>query len=80
MHKALVSIENDLPFPILGFDSDNGTELLNWHLYRHFTNRKAPVQFTQSRTYKKNDNAHIEVKIGVSFDSISDITVLNRWN
>jgi len=43
MHKALVSIENDLPFPILGFDSDNGTEFLNWHLYRHFTNRKAPV-------------------------------------
>lgn len=62
MHKALVSIENDLPFPILGFDSDNGTEFLNWHLYRHFTNRKAPVQFTRSRPYKKNDNAHIEEK------------------
>lgn len=60
MHKALISIENDLPFPILGFDSDNGTEFLNWHLYRHFTNRKAPVQFTRSRPYKKNDNAHIE--------------------
>ncbi|MCH7733326.1 MAG: integrase, partial [Candidatus Marinimicrobia bacterium] len=62
MHKALISIENDLPFPILGFDSDNGTEFLNWHLYRHFTNRKAPVQFTRSRPYKKNDNAHIEEK------------------
>lgn len=62
MHKALVSIENDLPFPILGFDSDNGTEFLNWHLYRHFTNRKAPVHFTRSRPYKKNDNAHIEEK------------------
>ena len=62
MHKALVNIENDLPFPILGFDSDNGTEFLNWHLYRHFTNRKAPVQFTRSRPYKKNDNAHIEEK------------------
>ncbi len=62
MHKALISIENDLPFPILGFDSDNGTEFLNWHLYKHFTNRKAPVQFTRSRPYKKNDNAHIEEK------------------
>ncbi len=62
MHKALISIENDLPFPILGFDSDNGTEFLNWHLYRHFTNRKTPVQFTRSRPYKKNDNAHIEEK------------------
>jgi len=62
MHKALISIENDLPFPILGFDSDNGTEFLNWHLYKHFTNRKAPVHFTRSRPYKKNDNAHIEEK------------------
>lgn len=62
MHTALISIENDLPFPILGFDSDNGTEFLNWHLYRHFTNRKAPVHFTRSRPYKKNDNAHIEEK------------------
>ena len=28
IHKALVSIENDLPFPILGFDSNNGTDFL----------------------------------------------------
>jgi len=62
MRKALISIEQDLPFPILGFDSDNGTEFLNWHLYKHFVNRKAPVHFTRSRPYKKNDNAHIEEK------------------
>ena len=62
MHKALISIENNLPFPILGFDSDNGTEFLNWHLYKHFTDRKCPIQFTRSRPYKKNDNAHIEEK------------------
>ncbi len=35
---------------------------LNWHLVRHFQNRKHPVQFTRSRPYKKNDNAHIEQK------------------
>jgi len=62
MHRALISIENNLPFPILGFDSDNGTEFLNWHLYKHFTDRKCPIQFTRSRPYKKNDNAHIEEK------------------
>ena len=62
MHKAPISIENNLPFSILGFDSDNGTEFLNWHLYKHFTDRKAPVHFTRSRPYKKNDNAHIEEK------------------
>ena len=56
-------IEKSLPFPILGFDSDNGNEFLNHHLYRYFTQRKKnPVEFTRSRAYRKNDNAHIEQK------------------
>jgi hypothetical protein len=44
------------------FDCDNGSEFLNWHLYRYFTDRKEPVPFTRSRPYKKNDNAHVEEK------------------
>jgi hypothetical protein len=59
---AITAIENHLPFPLKGFDCDNGSEFLNWHLYRHFTQRNQPVQFTRSRPYKKNDNAHIEEK------------------
>jgi hypothetical protein len=59
---AIGSIEESLPFPILGFDCDNGSEFLNWHLYRHFSHRKQPIQFTRSRPYHKNDNAHIEEK------------------
>jgi len=55
-------IEKKLPFPLLGFDSDNGSEFLNYHLLRHFTERKKPVQFTRSRAYHKDDNAHIEQK------------------
>ena len=62
MEWALSSIEKALPFPMLGFDSDNGTEFLNWHIYRYLTGRSTPVQFTRSRPYKKNDNAHIEEK------------------
>jgi hypothetical protein len=60
--KAIHSIEFTLPFPLLGFDCDNGSEFLNWHLYRHLSHRKQPVQFTRSRPYHKNDNAHIEEK------------------
>jgi|WetSurMetagenome_2_1015567.scaffolds.fasta_scaffold153638_1 hypothetical protein len=56
------SIEKALPFPLLGFDSDNGSEFLNHLLFRHFVDRKHPVQFTRSRAYRKNDNAHIEQK------------------
>lgn len=59
---VLKDIEQKLPFPILGFDCDNGGEFLNWHIHKHFTNRKRPVQYTRSRPYHKNDNAHVEEK------------------
>jgi len=55
-------IEKALPFPLLGFDCDNGGEFLNYHLLRHFTKRAHPVDFTRSRAYHKDDNAHIEQK------------------
>lgn len=58
--EALKSIESSLPFKILGFDSDNGNEFLNNYLFAYFTKHK--VQFTRSREYNKNDNAHIEQK------------------
>ncbi len=58
----LKDIEVSLPFPLLGFDCDNGSEFLNYHLLRHFTERKQPVQFTRSRAYHKDDNAHVEQK------------------
>lgn len=60
--EAIISMENTLPFRILGFDTDNGSEFLNWHLISYFKNRKHKVNFTRSRPYEKNDNAHIEEK------------------
>jgi len=51
--EAISDVESHLPFPVKGFDCDNGSEFLNWHLVRHFQNRKQPVQFTRSRPYKK---------------------------
>jgi hypothetical protein len=60
--EQIKDIEHTLPFPLLGFDSDNGSEFLNHHLLRHFTQRKKPVAFTRSRAYHKDDNAHIEQK------------------
>lgn len=55
-------IEAELPFPLLAFDSDNGGEFLNHHLWRYFRARTNPVEFTRSREYHKNDNAHVEQK------------------
>jgi hypothetical protein len=60
--EQLRHIEHSLPFPLLGFDSDNGSEFLNYHLLRHFTERKKPIHFTRSRAYHKDDNAHVEQK------------------
>ncbi len=60
--KQTKDVENMLPFPLLGFDSDNGNEFLNWPLLKYLSERNDPVQFTRSRPYHKDDNAHIEQK------------------
>ena len=60
--EAVREMEAKLPFPLLGFDCDNGSEFLNHHLWRYFARRKEPVLFTRSRPYHKNDNAHVEQK------------------
>jgi len=55
-------IEGRLPFPIMGWDNDNGGEFMNYHLKRYFEKRENPVQFTRSRPYHSGDNAHVEQK------------------
>ncbi len=62
VRERIVEVEKALPFAILGFDSDNGGEFLNWHLAAYFLGRNAPVAFTRSRPYRKNDNARVEQK------------------
>ena len=56
------AIEAALPFPLKGFDCDNGSEFLNHHLVRYFSSHPQTPSFTRSRPYKKNDNAHVEQK------------------
>jgi hypothetical protein len=63
---ALREIEQRLPFALRGIDSDNGSEFINNQLF-NFCQRRAKnhtVQFTRSRPYKKDDNAHVEQKTG----------------
>lgn len=58
--NAIKEIRPSLPFPILGIDSDNGSEFINAHL-KHYCEREH-ITFTRSRPNKKNDSAHIEQK------------------
>jgi hypothetical protein len=60
--KQIKNIQASLPFELRGFDCDNGSEFLNYHLLRYFTDHKPKIKFTRSRPYKKNDNAHVEQK------------------
>ena len=39
---------------------DNGTNLLNWHVYRYAEKEK--LEYSRSRPYKKNDNCFVEQK------------------
>ncbi len=55
-------VESELPFAILGFDFDNGSEWLNWALIRYLQVRTKPIQLSRSRPYHKDDNAHVEQK------------------
>src|SRR5512138_2828548 len=56
----IANLEESLPFPLLGLDSDNGGEFINHHLVAYLGKRPKPLLFTRGRPYKKNDNARVE--------------------
>jgi hypothetical protein len=59
---ALQDVEESLPFALLGLDSDNGGEFINYHVMSWLQKRARPVFMTRSRPYKKDDKAHVEQK------------------
>jgi len=58
--EALMTIKARLPFPLLGIDSDNGSEFINHHLIRYC--EREDICFTRSRPNKKNDGCYVEQK------------------
>lgn len=59
---AIHTVRQRLPFPLLGLDTDNGGEFINFDLLRYCEKEK--ITFTRSRAYRKNDQAHVEEKNG----------------
>jgi hypothetical protein len=57
---AIAELRLRLPFPLLGIDSDNGSEFINDLLFNYCQNQH--ITFTRSRPYRKNDQAHVEQK------------------
>ncbi len=60
--QEMAEIKELLPFPLLGVDTDNGGEFINYGLVEWCS--KHNITFTRSREYKKNDQAHVEQKNG----------------
>lgn len=60
--EAIIKIRKELPFKILGLDSDNGGEFINKKLADYCIAES--IVFTRSREYRKNDQAHVEEKNG----------------
>ncbi|MBC8299172.1 MAG: transposase family protein [Pelagibacterales bacterium] len=71
---ALKEAQTTIPFSILGIDTDNGSEFINNALYDFC--KKQDIEFTRSRPYKKNDQAHVEEKNG---SIIRKVTGYNRF-
>jgi hypothetical protein len=82
---ALEEISKIMPFPIIGVDSDNGSEFINHHLLDWCAQRK--ITFTRSRPGNSNDGAHIEQKnwaivrtvVGYHrYDTAAELSLLNQ--
>jgi len=85
VRAAIHRVRQRLPFPLLGLDSDNGSEFINRHLYNYC--REEGITFTRSRSYKKNDSCHVEQKnwsvvrrlVGYDrYDSKAALEAINR--
>lgn len=60
VEEALEKVRVQLPFSLLGIDSDNDSAFLNWGIKAYCDTNK--ITFTRCRPYKKNDQAHVEQK------------------
>jgi len=60
--EGLDAIFQQIPFPVLGIDSDNDSAFINDTLLAFC--QKHNIEFTRSRAYHKNDQAWIEQKNG----------------
>jgi hypothetical protein len=83
--KGLKSCVDEIPFEVIGLDSDNGSEFLNHGVIEWAAGEQ--IYFTRSRPYRKNDQATIESKNNhlvrkygfyYRYDTTKERAVLNR--
>lgn len=87
-HKWVLSAMDEvvarLPFPMVGLDTDNGGEFINYAMIEWAGEKD--IYFTRARPYKSNDNAHVEQKNGdvvrrhafhYRYDTAAELKLLN---
>jgi len=62
VRDAFERIEQRLPFVVREVHPDNGSEFLNNHIVRYWTDRVSKPLLTRSRAWQKNDNRFVEQK------------------
>jgi hypothetical protein len=78
---AIHDSRRDFPFEIQSIDFDNGSEFVNYHMHGYC--EREQIQFTRSRPYMKNDQAHIEgknyqtVRRVIGYDRITDEKIVD---
>lgn len=70
---AIHEARSQFPFMIQSIDFDNGKEFVNWNLHGYCT--REAIAFTRSRSYHKNDQAHIE---GKNYQSVRRVVGYGR--
>ena len=53
MLAQIQDIEANLPFTLQGFDCDNGSEFLNYHLVRYFTDHPGRLLYPLASLQEK---------------------------
>lgn len=84
--STIKTVRAMIPFPVLGIDSDSGSEFINHQLYRYCLKEK--ITFTRGRAGKKNDNPFVEEKndsvvrrwVGYGrYDTWQQVNILNEF-
>ena len=72
---VLSEVRKRMPFPLLGFDTDNDSVFMNETVQSYC--KEAGVEFTRCRPYRKNDQAWVEQKNGAVVRRI--VGAQRRW-
>src|SRR3989339_143597 len=78
---SMEKMKNDLPFPVIEWHPDSGSEFINWHCYNIYKDK-----LTRSRPNHKNDNCFVEERNGhiirrwVGYERLDDIKLVKALN